>query len=319
MRLLLVMVLALGLRGAGAQDAPSPGGSPVGRREAPQEAAAPKPDLSPILTHYDPAMFLKPLQPAQMAGLEQFDGAATAELMRDKQFRKVLKDIMPGCMFHYGRDMPLDEAMDAAMKESRVPVRVRDGRYLLASGAGGQYLGGRGFVWVDLQTGIGLGGFYFHPTNGEPTPSLAVFSREVKEDDVSASELPPGFLEDLAQWTDAARVPPLTTRYFLTGENKRVLLEHDEDYCSPTDGTIAGPGCEEMIADAADLDLNAAYYLQAVNYRTNATAWMISPEQQAWFGVRDRACGGLGDPLGCRIRMTRERIGVIVRRPRLVK
>ena len=50
-----------------------------------------------------------------------------------------------------------------------------------------------------MQEGIGLGGFYFHPTNGEPTPSVNVFSRQVvKEDYLKLSQLPPVFAEDLA-------------------------------------------------------------------------------------------------------------------------
>ena len=71
-----------------------------------------------------------------------------------------------------------------------------------------------------------------------------------------------------------------------------------------------------MIGDAADMDLNAAYYLEQVNYRTNATAWMIGPEQTAFIRIRERTCGGLANPLGCRIRLTRERIHVVLRRGR---
>jgi hypothetical protein len=46
---------------------------------------------------------------------------------------------------------------------------------------------------------------------------------------------------------------------------------------------------------------------------------MISPEQTAWFEIRDRRCGGIADPLGCRVRLTRERTAGIVRRSRIVK
>ena len=302
------------------QEAPSPGGAPPSRPPAVTESSEGQtaPPFAAPPSHYDPAMFLNAV-PAPFAGLAQFDGVPGGELWRDKQFRKALKSIVPNCTFHYGRDMSMDDALEAVMASSRIPVRVRDARYLLVSGLGGQYLAGRGFVWVDLKTGIGLGGFYFQPTNGEPTPSFAVFSRQVKEDALSASELPPAFLEDTARWTETSSVPDLTTRYFITGENRRLLLEHDEDFCAPTDGTIAASACEQENADAADLDLNAAYYLQAVNYRTNATAWMISPEQTAWIGIRNRQCGGIADPLGCRIRLTRERIGAITRRPRIVK
>ena len=49
-----------------------------------------------------------------------------------------------------------------------------------------------------MQEGIGLGAFYFHPTNGEPTPVVNVFSRQVtKEMLLDWSELPPAFAEEL--------------------------------------------------------------------------------------------------------------------------
>jgi hypothetical protein len=52
-----------------------------------------------------------------------------------------------------------------------------------------------------------------------------------------------------------------------------------------------------------------------VHYRINATAWMIGPDQVAWVGMRDRTCGGVVDPLGCRIRVTREHVHVLTGRP----
>jgi uncharacterized protein YecT (DUF1311 family) len=70
-----------------------------------------------------------------------------------------------------------------------------------------------------------------------------------------------------------------------------------------------------MNADAADDDMIAASYLDQTHHATNATAWMINdPDQVAWLRVRDNTCGGVADPLGCRIRVTRERTRVILRR-----
>jgi uncharacterized protein YecT (DUF1311 family) len=69
-----------------------------------------------------------------------------------------------------------------------------------------------------------------------------------------------------------------------------------------------------MNADAADIDLNAAYYLQQVNYKTNAAAWMIaSREQEDWLQIRDNACKAGPDPLRCQIRMTREQTHVVLK------
>lgn len=173
-----------------------------------------------------------------------------------------------------------------------------------------------------MQDGVALGGFYSHPTNGEPTPTVAVFSRQVqvKEKSLGMSQLPPGFGRCLSQWSEETGIPPVTTRYFITGRNERILLEHDEDYCSPADGTdgtpLPSPGtCEQMNADAADIDMNAAYYLEQVDYATNATAWMVVGQDQiAWIQVRDETCRAGPDRLRCRIRMTRKRTQVIIDR-----
>jgi len=266
---------------------------------------------------YDKAIFQKPIPPDQLAFIAPFAGKPSGEIMRDKQFRKLLKSVIPDCMFHYGNDKPLNDSMDLVIEGSPIPVEVRDNRFVLVSGLMGPTHGGRGFLWFDLQDGIALGGFYFHPGNGEPTPALNVFSRQVKEEYLSLSQMPPDFVMDLVQWQTLAHVPPVTARYFITGSNRKILLEHDEDYCLSWDGTKLPPesGCQQMAADAADLDLSAAYYVDATHHATNATAWMMSQDQVAFMETRDRTCRVGPDPLGCRIHLTRERTGVIVKRP----
>jgi hypothetical protein len=179
-----------------------------------------------------------PIPSDQLKFLNQFDGAPSKDLIKDKQFRKLMRSVLPDCVFHYGWDMPLADAVDKVIKGSPLPVRIRDGRYVIVAGRMGPYLGGRGFLWIDLQEGIALGGFYFHPTNREPTPSLNIFSRQVKEDALAMSQLPPAFAEDLWQWSAQSRAPLVVTRYFITGANKKILLEHDEDYCAPPAGAL---------------------------------------------------------------------------------
>jgi hypothetical protein len=282
-----------------------------------QTPPLPDPQNQAAVTQYDKAVF-QPLVPTdQLAFLNQFAGKPSGELFKDKQFRKLMHGTVPDCIFHYGRDMSIPDALENVFKDSPDPVQIRADRYLSLSGRRGPYLAGRGFIWIDLQDGIFLGAFYFHPTNGEPTPTLTVFSKQVKEGTLKMGQLPPAFFEDLSQWARQARVPPVTTRYFIGGLNKKIVLEHDEDYCVPVDGTILPPPnvCQTMDADAADLDLNAAYYLEQTNHATNATAWMITgPELVSWLSVRDNTCRTGPNPLGCRIRMTRERTSVIIRR-----
>lgn len=285
-------------------------------RTAPQpasrEAQPPKAEDSGTATAaYDKNLFRNPIPAEQLAFLNHFAGSPSGQIIRDKQYKKLMHTVIPDWMFHYGWDIRLPDALNKVVEGSKLPVEIREGRYVVVSGRNGPYLKGRGMMWIDVQEGIALGAFYFHPTNGEPTPTITVFSNQVQQDSLLMSQLPPAFAQELRQWSAESGIPPVTTRYFIGGVNKKVLLEHDEDYCAP-EQIIA---CEEMNADAADTDLNAAYYLEQTNYATNATAWMIvGPDQVAWIQTRNNECGTGPDWLPCRIRLNREQIGVIVRR-----
>jgi uncharacterized protein YecT (DUF1311 family) len=262
------------------------------------------------------AVFQNPIPADQLIFLKQFDGMPADKLIRDKQFRKLMHSFVPDCMFHYGHDMPLTEALDTVLKGSSERVQIRDGRYLMVAGHMGPYLAGKGFIWIDMQEGIALGGFYFHPTNGEPTPAVNIFSRQLRDEFLSMGQLPAEFSAELTEWSAESRVPQVTTRYFITGANRKILLEHDEDYCATVNGVaLHSPSdCQQMNADAADFDVNAAYYLEQTHHVTNATAWMISQDQIAWTRVRDNTCRIGVDPLLCRIRITREHVHVVIGR-----
>ena len=234
-----------------------------------QESPAPAPQ-------YDKAIFHDPIPSDQLAFLNHFEGLPSKELVRDKQYRKLMHSAILDCVFHYGWDMPLAEALEKVLTGSPLPVQIHDKRYVMVSGRSGPYLRGRGFMWIDTQDGVALGGFYFHPTNGEPTPTVTIFSKQVKEESLKMSQLPAAFAVDLSRWSADSGISPVTTRYFIGGVDRKILLEHDEDFCSPTDGATAPADCEQMNANAADIDLDAAYYLEQTDHATNATAWMIS-------------------------------------------
>ena len=266
------------------------------------------PELGPVLVN--------PIPPDQLAFLSAFAGRPSRELLRDKTFRKLMKAAIPGTTYHYGRDMSLEDAVDAVEDGSKLPVMLRDGRYLMVSGQQGQYLSGRGFLWFDLQEGIALGVFYFTPTNGEPTPTLTIYSKQIKGKVLAMSEMPPAFVQDLYQWEAIAKVPPVSPRYFIPVNGKKYVLVHDEDYCWHPENTPAPQQsmCEKANADAADADLNAAYFITQTRNAADATAWMLEPDQVAWLGLRARSCAG-PDALACQIRMTRERTWVLIGGP----
>ncbi|MFZ0690075.1 MAG: hypothetical protein WAM68_09600, partial [Acidobacteriaceae bacterium] len=178
----VLVAATLSLSRAGAQTIPSADAPPA--QEAPppppdqQQPEPPPPPPAPLPPPppFDKALFLNPVPAPALAFLAQFAGAPSGDLYRDRQFHHIVNANIPNCMFHYGRDMPLTDALDKVLPGSGVPVQIRDNRYVLVSGERGPYLGGRGFLWIDMQDGIVLGGFFFRPTNGEPTPTLAVFS-----------------------------------------------------------------------------------------------------------------------------------------------
>src|SRR5580704_9425711 len=134
---------------------------------APEPEAEEEPEAKAV---YDPEIFQTMIPADQLATLKKYEGMASGDVMRDKAFRKISHDFVPDCIYHYGSDMSLPDALDKVIDGSPERARIRDGRYFVISGKMGPYLGGRGFLWIDTQTGFGLGGFYFHPTNGEPTP-----------------------------------------------------------------------------------------------------------------------------------------------------
>jgi hypothetical protein len=209
--------------------------------------------------------------------------------------------------------MPLSDTVELMLDGPPLPIDVRDERYVMVASHGGPYLSGRGFLWFDMKDGIALGGVYFSPVNGEPTPTLAIFSRQLQDTSLEMGQLPVAFQQDLAQWILVAGTHYVSPRYFIPENGKKYVLIHDEDYCAYPPGAPAPPKdrCEALNAEAADADMDAAYFMQETHNAANATAWVRGPDQMAWIGIRDQTCGAV---LACRIRVTRVRTRVVMRR-----
>ena len=172
-----------------------------------------------------------------------------------------------------------------------------------------------GFIWFDLQAGIALGGVYFHPVNGEPTPTLAIFSRQLQDQSLGISQLPLAFAEDLSHWVATSGARWVSPRYFIPDNGKKYVLLHDEDYCDHPSNSAPPPQatCMQLNAEAADADLNAVYFMRETHNAANATAWMLGLDQVAWISFRDQSCGLGPGALPCRIRITRQRTRGILR------
>jgi hypothetical protein len=282
--------------------------APAGQSGA-AEADAPPPPPGP-----PPAAVLENLfPPDQLSFLAGYDGKTLKELRKDKRFKALRKDAIPRTEYHYGTDKSLEYANDELLDSDGLPISLRDGRYVTVGTRGGSYLAGKTMMWFDLKTGMAFGVIYFHPTNGEPAPTLTVFSKQLTDTSLSMSQLPQEFVADLNQWELETRVPAISPRYFIPINGKKYALIHDEDYCYHPEGEPAPDHCDQMNADAADDDMNAAYFMQETHNAANATAWMLEPDQIAWLGVRDRTCGLNG--YACRIAITRTRTSVLIGHP----
>jgi uncharacterized protein YecT (DUF1311 family) len=265
-----------------------------------------------------PAAFQHTIPGGQLAFIDAYAGKPAKELLKERQFQAILKQVTPRTEYHYGRDMPLSDARDAMLDGSKLPVEVREDRYVMVSGDKGPYLHGRGFMWIDVKDGIALGGVYFHPTNGEPTPTLAIYSRQLKDTALTMTQLPLAFAEDLSRFVQAEGLRFVSTRYFIPENGKKYVLMHDEDYCDHPADRPAPPQdtCEALNVEAADADLNAADFMEQTHNAANATAWMLSPNTLAWLDVRNQSCGA-GPGFGvCRVRLTRQRVRVLVSQQR---
>lgn len=93
-------------------------------------------EMQPPVLQYDKSIFQKLIPADQLVFLNHFAGSASGDVIRDKQFRRVMHSVIPDCMFHYGRDMPLSDALDMVLKGSPLPVQIRDGRYVTWCPAG---------------------------------------------------------------------------------------------------------------------------------------------------------------------------------------
>jgi len=265
----------------------------------------------------DNAVFQKPLASGDLTFINGFAGRSSRDAAKDGKYRKLIHTIVPDALYHYHRDIPLPDVLETVLTNAPLPVDIRDGRYAMVSSETDREGGGLGFLWTDMHDGIALGGFSFHPTNGEPTPTLTIFSKQIKDESLELNQFPAAFAEDLYHWSAATGIPPVITRYFINSEGIKIVLEHDEDYCVHPDGSTApAPDvCDQMNEDAANVDMEAAYFMERTGYASNATArTAVESDQVEWIRLRDTTCKMGPERLRCRIRMTHERTHVLIGR-----
>lgn len=240
---------------------------PVSTRIAPSSSKRPIPTT---FEHTIPA--------ADLQFLNDFASQPSSTVIRNNAFRQLIGAVVPYAPFHFGTDMPVVNALEGMLRTSEAPVQIRDDRYVMVTGGRTPESGGRGraFLWVDMQQGTAIGGIFFYPSNGEPSPTLTLFSSQVGADSIHVKQLPPAFLEDFSRWTLDAAVPVSTARYFINASNKKSVLPHDEDTCPMAPTSPGGESCTQQKVEAASMDRQAGEFLARVHYASNGTAHTLS-------------------------------------------
>ncbi len=222
--------------------------------------------------------FAKPIAGTPLGILKEYAGQPANGLVRQQGFRDLVSEVVPYVPFHLGSDIPLPNAIEIFFLASTSPLEIREGRYAMLNGVRGMGGRGRAFLWADTQGEIALAGIFFYPSNGEPSPTLTIFSRKVDQAAPGMSHFPAAFIRDLNRWQEAEGVPPVTTRYFINALGEKTVLVHDEDFCSrPT--AMPAPAsdvCKQMNADARAIDREATAFLKQTHSASNATAHMIA-------------------------------------------
>ena len=113
--------------------------------------------------------------------LKEYAGQPANDLVHQQGFRDLLAKVVPYVPFHLGADIPLPDALRIFFSASTSPLEIREGRYAMLTGVRGMGGRGRAFLWADMQEGIALAGIFFYPSNGEPSPTLTMFSRQVNQ------------------------------------------------------------------------------------------------------------------------------------------
>jgi uncharacterized protein YecT (DUF1311 family) len=253
------------------------------------------------------------MRPADLAWLEPFLNQTTHDVWMHSRFKEIVSAAAPNAIYHFHVDLPLGAAFSAVLSGPGAPVQVRDDRYMLLSAcAAAPCVTGRALAWIDLEVGLVFGAIEFNPTNGEPTPTLTIFSAQVGDRVARRFELPPAFLQDLELWSRATRLRGTTVRYFINKDGWKSLVAHDEDACQGADrSSLALTMCAATNADAADQDMRAAYLLLANQFDEKSSMRdALKADQDKWLQDRGALCPGAATDaatVACRLKVTRER------------
>lgn len=241
--------------------------------------------------------------------LKAGDSSRDATLSGD--FQRLLASVTPDAIYHFHVDMPLATAFTTVIRGPAQPITVRDGRYMMISAClVPTCSGARALLWIDTNARLAIGALEFNPANGEPAPTETLFSNQILDVIAESSQLPEAFIGDLRPWSKASRFRAPMARYFINGRGFKTAVPHDDDNCAGGDrSSLPLSLCAAMNVEAADQDVQAAFYLLVNSYANGPARMQLQVDQNKWRQDRRMVCGmGLTlDALACQLKYTRDR------------
>ena len=239
-----------------------------------------KPSVNPPAKQMEARLnFTKLITNTQLAFLNDYAGRAVDNADGKQKVKTLVGMVAPYTPYHYGADFPLPQVISTLLLNEPQPIEIRDGRYAILSGFRNAIHNRRVLLWIDMRERVALGAIFFDPSNGEPSPTLTIFSEQLDLRSVRMSQLPRAFAEDLRRWAANAGLPAVTTRYFIGATGEKTVLAHDENFCARTEGQVGLPDksvCREMNAKAALIDMTATRFMEQTHNASNATVRMIA-------------------------------------------
>jgi hypothetical protein len=224
-------------------------------------------------------IFTKLITKTQLAFLNDYAGRAVDNADGKQKVKTLVGIVAPYTPYHYGADFPLPQVISTLLLNEPQPIEIRDGRYAIITGFRNAIHTRRGLLWIDMRERVALGAIFFDPSNGEPSPTLTIFSQQLDRRSVRMSQLPRAFAEDLRRWAATGGIPAIMTRYFIGAMGEKTVLAHDENFCARAEGQAGLPDksvCREMNAKATLIDTTAARFMNQTHNASNATVRMIA-------------------------------------------
>ncbi len=158
--------------------------------------------------------------------IKEFEGKSTNEVVWDDRFQTLLSENVPKTRVNLGMTdnaSPLVDSVNEVFSGAPEDVFVRDGRFVVLSASRHQSAMEKGFLWLDLKTGVVIGSvvhYYFGKLELENTDSamLLIYSKQV-----GVESLPREFQKALEHWIATNNIRVESSRFVgRAGSVKRI-------------------------------------------------------------------------------------------------